>query len=318
MRISRSCIALATAAVLALTSSAALAEDVDQPGAQTTGQPVSITITVRNGDGEATYDLSSPSGVTDAANNLRDDIAQRRAEREAERERRLQELRDSIKASTNSTRERNVSATVSTDHTTTTVSRDTTSSVSYDSDSGLSASRSTNSSLSVSVNAGGGSSGGSGSGSADAGPDEQATGSVTVEYVTSDGTVLKARSYVRENARVGRSYYTSQLSFAGYEFAGMASGSAPASGVVAEGEQHVVYVYQKVAGVSAASSAFDGAVTSVAEVFSGDSGVAQAAEVSMTGSVPATGDSTPTALIAVVLGVAVAVIVGAVLLRRRR
>ncbi|MBM6974189.1 MucBP domain-containing protein, partial [Lactobacillus gallinarum] len=50
---------------------------------------------------------------------------------------------------------------------------------------------------------------------------------------------------VKENAPVGENYITEEKSFDGYHFVGMDKTSDPATGVVAEGTKHVIYVYEK-------------------------------------------------------------------------
>lgn len=70
-------------------------------------------------------------------------------------------------------------------------------------------------------------------------------GSVDVKYITTDGTVLKDVEPVKDNVPVGEDYTTDQLTFDGYTFKGMDKSSDPATGVVAEGTKHVIYVYEK-------------------------------------------------------------------------
>ena len=70
-------------------------------------------------------------------------------------------------------------------------------------------------------------------------------GSVDVKYITKDGKVLEDVSNVKDNAPVGEDYTTEEKNFAGYHFVGMAKTSDPATGVVAEGTKHVIYVYEK-------------------------------------------------------------------------
>ena len=71
-------------------------------------------------------------------------------------------------------------------------------------------------------------------------------GSVDVKYITKDGKVLKDTTTVKDNVPVGEAYATEEKSFDGYHFVGMAKESDPATGVVAEGDKHVIYVYEKV------------------------------------------------------------------------
>ncbi len=70
-------------------------------------------------------------------------------------------------------------------------------------------------------------------------------GSVDVKYITKDGQVLEDVSSVKDNAPVGEDYTTEEKSFDGYHFVGMDKTSDPATGVVAEGDKHVIYVYEK-------------------------------------------------------------------------
>uniref|UniRef100_UPI0024BAEB13 MucBP domain-containing protein n=1 Tax=Lactobacillus gallinarum TaxID=52242 RepID=UPI0024BAEB13 len=74
---------------------------------------------------------------------------------------------------------------------------------------------------------------------------ETKKGSVDVKYVTTDGKVLEATKSVKDNAPVGEEYTTEEKSFDGYHFVGMDKTSDPATGVVAEGTKHVIYVYEK-------------------------------------------------------------------------
>ena len=70
-------------------------------------------------------------------------------------------------------------------------------------------------------------------------------GSVDVKYITKDGEVLEDVSTVKDNAPVGEDYTTEEKSFDGYHFVGMDKSSDPATGLVAEGTKHVIYVYEK-------------------------------------------------------------------------
>ena len=70
------------------------------------------------------------------------------------------------------------------------------------------------------------------------------TGNVFVKYVTEDGKELEKESPVLENVKVGTAYTTEQKTFDGYEFSKMGEKSAAASGEVAAGDLHVIYVYK--------------------------------------------------------------------------
>ncbi|WP_286028338.1 MucBP domain-containing protein [Ligilactobacillus agilis] len=74
---------------------------------------------------------------------------------------------------------------------------------------------------------------------------EEKKGSVDVKYITTDGKVLEDVALVKDNAPVGEDYTTEEKSFDGYHFIGMDKTSDPATGVVAEGTKHVIYVYEK-------------------------------------------------------------------------
>ena len=74
---------------------------------------------------------------------------------------------------------------------------------------------------------------------------EEKKGSVDVKYITTDGKVLEDVTLVKDNAPVGEDYTTEEKSFDGYHFVGMDKTSDPATGVVAEGTKHVIYVYEK-------------------------------------------------------------------------
>ena len=74
---------------------------------------------------------------------------------------------------------------------------------------------------------------------------EEKKGNVDVKYITTDGKVLEDVTSVKENAPVGEDYTTEEKTFDGYHFVGMDKTSDPATGVVAEGTKHVVYVYEK-------------------------------------------------------------------------
>ncbi|MBM6773533.1 MucBP domain-containing protein, partial [Ligilactobacillus agilis] len=77
-------------------------------------------------------------------------------------------------------------------------------------------------------------------------------GSVDVKYVTDKGEVLEAVAPAKTadgqdatNVKVGTGYNTVEKTFEGYSFKEMAKSSDPATGVVAEGTKHVIYVYTK-------------------------------------------------------------------------
>ena len=70
-------------------------------------------------------------------------------------------------------------------------------------------------------------------------------GSVDVKYITTTGEVLEHVTSVKDNAPVGEDYTTEEKSFDGYHFVGMSKDSDAATGVVAEGTKHVIYVYEK-------------------------------------------------------------------------
>ena len=70
-------------------------------------------------------------------------------------------------------------------------------------------------------------------------------GSVDVKHIATDGTVLEDVKPVETDALVGKDYTTKEGNFPGYHFVGMDKTSDPASGVVAEGTKHVIYVYAK-------------------------------------------------------------------------
>ncbi|MEQ3452722.1 MucBP domain-containing protein [Enterococcus cecorum] len=70
-------------------------------------------------------------------------------------------------------------------------------------------------------------------------------GSVDVKYITKDGKVLEDVTSVKDNAPVGEDYTTEEKAFDGYHFVGMDKSSDAATGVVAEGTKHVIYVYEK-------------------------------------------------------------------------
>ena len=74
---------------------------------------------------------------------------------------------------------------------------------------------------------------------------EEKKGNVDVKYITTNGKVLEDVTSVKENAPVGEDYTTEEKTFDGYHFIGMDKTSDPATGVVAEGTKHVVYVYEK-------------------------------------------------------------------------
>ena len=70
-------------------------------------------------------------------------------------------------------------------------------------------------------------------------------GSVDVKYIAKDGKVLEDVTSVKDNAPVGEDYTTEEKTFDGYHFVGMDKTSDPATGLVAEGTKHVIYVYEK-------------------------------------------------------------------------
>ncbi|MGN9066017.1 MucBP domain-containing protein [Ligilactobacillus agilis] len=74
---------------------------------------------------------------------------------------------------------------------------------------------------------------------------EEKKGSVDIKYITTDGKVLEDVASVKDNAPVGEDYTTEEKSFDGYHFIGMDKTSDPATGVVAEGTKHVIYLYEK-------------------------------------------------------------------------
>src|SRR5699024_3857082 len=74
---------------------------------------------------------------------------------------------------------------------------------------------------------------------------EETKGNVDVKYITTDGKVLEDVTPVKDNAPVGEDYTTEEKTFDGYHFVGMDKTSDPATGLVAEGTKHVIYVYEK-------------------------------------------------------------------------
>ncbi|WP_301009513.1 MucBP domain-containing protein, partial [Ligilactobacillus agilis] len=74
---------------------------------------------------------------------------------------------------------------------------------------------------------------------------EEKKGSVDVKYITTDGKVLEDVASVKDDAPVGEDYTTEEKRFDGYHFVGMDKTSDPATGLVAEGIKHVIYVYEK-------------------------------------------------------------------------
>ena len=72
-------------------------------------------------------------------------------------------------------------------------------------------------------------------------------GSVDVKYVDTEGNILPGGDLktVKDNAPVGEDYTTEKKSFVGYHFVRMDKTSDPATGVVAKGTKHVIYVYEK-------------------------------------------------------------------------
>ncbi|WP_283586042.1 MucBP domain-containing protein, partial [Limosilactobacillus ingluviei] len=76
-------------------------------------------------------------------------------------------------------------------------------------------------------------------------PEATKTGSVDVTYIAEDGTVLEKTSDVVKDGELGSDYTTTEKEFDGYHFVRMGEFSADATGQVAEGTKHVVYVYAK-------------------------------------------------------------------------
>ena len=105
------------------------------------------------------------------------------------------------------------------------------------------------------------------------------TGNVFVKYVAEDGTVLEAESAVKANAPVGEAYTTEQKTFENYEFSTMGEGSAAASGTVAEGDLHVIYVYKKVEETPKTGNVFVKYVTENGTVLEAESKVVENAKV---------------------------------------
>lgn len=105
------------------------------------------------------------------------------------------------------------------------------------------------------------------------------TGNVFVKYVAEDGTVLEAESAVKANAPVGEAYTTEQKTFENYEFSTMGEGSAAASGTVAEGDLHVIYVYKKVEETPKTGNVFVKYVTEDGKVLEAESKVVENAKV---------------------------------------
>ena len=105
------------------------------------------------------------------------------------------------------------------------------------------------------------------------------TGNVFVKYVAEDGTVLEAESAVKANAPVGEAYTTEQKTFENYEFSTMGEGSAAASGTVAEGDLHVIYVYKKVEETPKAGNVFVKYVAEDGTVLEAESKVVENAKV---------------------------------------
>ncbi|WP_034998296.1 MucBP domain-containing protein, partial [Ligilactobacillus salivarius] len=72
-------------------------------------------------------------------------------------------------------------------------------------------------------------------------------GSVYVKYVDENGNELPGgeKTTVVKDGKVGSYYFTTEKDFDGYTFSHMAEGSSDPTGKVVEGDQHVVYVYEK-------------------------------------------------------------------------
>src|SRR5699024_10231143 len=66
-----------------------------------------------------------------------------------------------------------------------------------------------------------------------------------VKYSKKEGGILEEVTSVKDNAPVGEDYTTEEKSLDGYHFVGMDKTSDPATGVVAEGTKHAIYVYEK-------------------------------------------------------------------------
>lgn len=77
-------------------------------------------------------------------------------------------------------------------------------------------------------------------------PVEIKKGTLTVIYKTEDGTILKE---LNSEGKVGDPYNTEKLSFDGYTFSRMDSGSAAVSGEYIDGHLVVTYIYKKPAPV---------------------------------------------------------------------
>lgn len=71
------------------------------------------------------------------------------------------------------------------------------------------------------------------------------TGNVYVKYIDTEGNLLEDMSTIASNVNVGTDYSTTQKSFTGYKFLKNSDDSAPVKGTVKEGDQTVVYVYEK-------------------------------------------------------------------------
>ncbi|WP_283599844.1 MucBP domain-containing protein, partial [Ligilactobacillus salivarius] len=72
-------------------------------------------------------------------------------------------------------------------------------------------------------------------------------GSVYVKYVDENGNELPGgeKTTVVKDGKVGSYYFTTEKDFDGYTFSHMAEGSSDPTGKVVEGDQQVVYVYEK-------------------------------------------------------------------------
>jgi hypothetical protein len=80
----------------------------------------------------------------------------------------------------------------------------------------------------------------------DPNPPQTKTGNVDVKYVDSKGNIIEGPNSVKKDAPVGEKYTTTPKTIPGYEYVGMHKDSDPANGNVKEGDQHVIYVYNKI------------------------------------------------------------------------
>lgn len=82
-------------------------------------------------------------------------------------------------------------------------------------------------------------------------PEAPKTGNVDVKYIDkATGEVIPGGELteVKKGAPVGQGYFTEQKDFSaqGYHYVGLATDSAAAAGIVVEGDQHVIYEYEKI------------------------------------------------------------------------